>query len=189
MIDFLKIILIACMTISVVNCKNYKTENKIISNTNDTLLKNVDVEKTDKIYTELIDFNDSLKLRIDEKNISIIDNEGKTLFENNNIIRLADENKNCFSEGFEKVVCKNLYFTVEQQNCSNKYFINEYITFKQNKIENRFFLHKIGYVFRDKTNGNKTEKVFDRNDFGSVDFNDINLSLLYLELINKSSLK
>ncbi len=139
----------------------------------------------DTVISFLLD--NGFKINLNGKKISIFNPEEEPIATNNSIIKLKDENQNCLSEGFKKIVAKNSFFTIEQQNCSNKYYIDEYITFKYDKIQKKFFLHKLGYIYTDKSNLNKKKPniIFNNKDFGTLKFEDLNLKKLYIELINR----
>jgi len=98
-------------------------------------------------------------------------------------LRLQDENSNCFSEGFQTILSEGNHFTIKQQNCSNKYIIKEYITFKYTNNKNQIYLHEIQFIYIDKSN-NKIHKeyLFGTQDFGSITFNEVNLKSSYLLL-------
>jgi len=146
--------------------------------------KEKQIEKHDsKTYK----ISNRFKIKINNKNLSILDSKGKIVFVNDKIIRLKDENQQCMSQGFQNIVSKGDFFTVEQQNCSNKYIIGEYITFKYNKTAENYFLSKIGYIYIDKQNpdNKKEDKIFTPIDFGNIKLENVDIALLYVDLINK----
>lgn len=92
--------------------------------------------------------------------------------ENTNLIFKAPEN--CFSEGFQNIVFKNEYFTIEQTFC-NKYLVYAYTTFKFNKKNNELYLHKYGEEYiQDDNSPVKETKIWTKKDFGEIKINDIN---------------
>ncbi|UGU14790.1 hypothetical protein LS482_13925 [Sinomicrobium kalidii] len=140
--------------------------------------------ESDSLVYEL---NNELKAVVKQKDLRLVDKTGKLLGENNSIIRITDESGNCFSEGFRTIVSKGDYFTVEQQNCSNKYIIDEYITFKYDSVTKNYMLHKLGFVYSDKANPDtlEKEKIFSAKDFGKIKFSEFNLDSVYTEYVNK----
>jgi len=153
------------------------TENKILTDK---------IENT-KLQTNTYKLNNGQTILIENNKLSILNSKGKTILTNNNIIRVKDGNQQCISDGFQKITSKGDFFTVEQQNCSNKYIIGEYITFKYNKNSNNYHLSKIGYTYVDKKNPeNKiSDKIYTPNDFGEIKLKDLNHNSLYVDLINK----
>ncbi|MGO3183402.1 MAG: hypothetical protein ACTIJ9_11275 [Aequorivita sp.] len=145
------------------------------------------LEKRTKDST-VFNFQNGLSAIVSSKVIRIYDTHNALMAYNNNIIKLQDESHNCISEGFLDIVDKQNYFTIEQQSCSNKYFINEYITFIYFPKDSQIILHKLGYVFHDKMNpdAKPTEKKFSKIDFGEIGFDNTNIDSLYYSLINKS---
>jgi hypothetical protein len=80
---------------------------------------------------------------------------GTIIARNEQIIRLADENSSCPSEGFERIVAKGDYFTIKQQTCGGWSFIQEYITFHYVPASGQLMLHKYGRVATDRRDPNK----------------------------------
>lgn len=167
---------------SVIQQKNKVAKIKI----NKNKISTNKIENT-TLQTNTYKLNNGQTILIKNKKLSILDFQGKTILTNNNIIRLKDGNQQCMSEGFQKIVSKGDFFTVEQQNCSNKFIIGEYITFKYNKNSSNYYLSKIGYTYIDKKNPeNKiSDKIYTPNDFGKIKLKDLNHNSLYIVLINK----
>ncbi len=114
------------------------------------------------------------------KGLEVLDAAGKVVAANQDIVREADEDGNCPSNGFGRIVAKGDYFTIEQQTCGGMYFIDEYITFKAAK-DGKIYLHKFSIV---KTGRDDPEKsVPQRNlttkEFGQLELKDVQLRKLY----------
>lgn len=90
---------------------------------------------------------------------------------NNSII---PQNKfNCATEGFNTIVFKDNYFTIENQICSDYIEISSYITFKV--VGRDIFLHKYGETYFDKADHEKQipSKVWKSKNFGDVKFEKV----------------
>lgn len=90
---------------------------------------------------------------------------------NNSII---PQNKfNCATEGFNTIVFKDNYFTIENQICSDYIEISSYITFKV--VGRDIILHKYGETYFDKADHEKQipSKVWKSKDFGDVKFEKV----------------
>jgi hypothetical protein len=117
---------------------------------------------------------------VTNKTISIKNLEGTVVLSNSKLIRGLDENETCPSEGFMALVTKGNYFTIEQQNCSGWYYINEYITFKYSDVDNEFYLHKFGLQYIDRADPeNIEEKVVTPKQFESINFTHTSVDELY----------
>jgi len=118
---------------------------------------------------------------VKDKVITITAANGKPLFKNSTIIRKKDENGTCPSEGFLNIVSKGEYFTVEQQNCGGWCFVDEYITFKYLRKNEKIILYKFGLRYTDRSDPNKEipEKVFDHKQFGTLYFEQVHIDSLY----------
>lgn len=97
--------------------------------------------------------------------------------ENKNLVYSADNN--CVSEGFNNIVVKGNYFTIEAQSCYDyNVLVDGFTTFK---VENNdIFLYKYGEEYFDKSNHDKEipSKVWTQKDFSKVRFQDVNESFL-----------
>lgn len=127
------------------------------------------------------DLETGLKLIVEGHKVVIYGANGKQLAKNTAIIRRIDENPNCPSEGFIQVVSKGIYFTIEQQNCSGWYFIDEYITFKYIASNGKILLHKFGLQYSDRRDPDKVmrDKIYSQKDFGMLEFDKVQLDSLY----------
>lgn len=86
---------------------------------------------------------------------------------------------NCATEGFNNLVFKENYFTIENQLCSDYIEISSYITFKI--VDQNIFLHKYGETYFDKENHNKKipSKIWTIKDFGTKKFEDVTENYLF----------
>ena len=110
----------------------------------------------------------------------------KLITKNDHIIRLPQEEKTCSARGYTDIKSKGSYFTIEQQNCHKKFLIDEYTTFKYMSDTQNFFLHKIGLIYRDRTNPSEkvVKKVFTQKDLGKIRFDQLNIDSLYTKTMN-----
>lgn len=123
---------------------------------------------------------DGKRATISGKMIAIRD--GQTILtQNNTLVRLPDESRDCPSDGFQQIVSKGVYFTVEQQTCDRTHFINEYTTFLYDPSDTSIVLYRFGrqYINRNDPDKDITEKVLTSQDFGVVPFDKLDLSTLY----------
>jgi len=106
----------------------------------------------------------------------LINNKFQTWFENSNII--PKNNFNCAAEGFNRIVFKANYFTIEDYTCSDNISISTYTTFKV--FENKILLHKYGETYFDKVDHDKKipSKTWTQNDFHVIDFKDVTKEFL-----------
>lgn len=87
---------------------------------------------------------------------------------------------NCPSNGFENLVIKDNYFTIEQSICGGWDFISEYVTFKWDKEADIIILHKYSQSFTDRRDPNKEmpSKIYSNKDFGKVYFESFTQDLI-----------
>ena len=174
--------------ILIVGCKNTTDSNqKVVPVEKEKPLVNESVEHIlkDSILSYYMDIG--LLITVNEKNIDVVkQTDNKNIGSNSNIISYSDENQYCISDGFLDIIHKDVYFTIEQQNCSGWSFIDEYITFKYTEAEDEILLHKFGLIYLDRREPNKLipQKIFTPKDFGRIHFNDVHLDSLYLLLRN-----
>ncbi|EKT3967236.1 SH3 domain-containing protein [Flavobacterium psychrophilum] len=83
---------------------------------------------------------------------------------------------NCPSDGFQNLVVKDNFFTIEQNTCGGWYLIDEYTTFKYDRNTNQIVLHKFGQSFSDRKNPDKEipDTVLSNKNFGIVLFENFN---------------
>lgn len=83
---------------------------------------------------------------------------------------------NCPSDGFQNLVVKDNFFTIEQNTCGGWYLIDEYTTFKYDRNTNQIVLHKFGQSFSDRKNPDKEipDIILSNKNFGTVLFENFN---------------
>ncbi|WP_281631995.1 hypothetical protein [Flavobacterium luteolum] len=98
-------------------------------------------------------------------------NTFQTWYENNNIISKNDFN--CAAEGFNRIVFKGNYFTIEDYICSDNISISTYITF--NVFKDKILLHKYSQTYFDKADHDKKipSKTWTKKDFNDINFEDV----------------
>ncbi|SEO85076.1 hypothetical protein SAMN05444671_1233 [Flavobacterium sp. CF108] len=92
-------------------------------------------------------------------------------YENNNII--PKNNFNCVAEGFNRIVFKGNYFTIEDYICSDYISISTYTTFKV--FKDKILLHKYSQTYFDKADHDKKipSKTWTQKDFNDVNFENV----------------
>lgn len=90
--------------------------------------------------------------------------------ENNSLVF---EVSSCYSEGFQAVVTKGDYFTIEQQLCDGHLLMFSYMTFVYR--DNEIYLHKYSHTYFDKADHDREipQKSWTVKDFGTVKFEDV----------------
>lgn len=113
-------------------------------------------------------------------------NTFQTWYINNGII--PKNNFNCAAEGFNTIVFKSNYFTIENQICSSYIEISSYTTFKV--IDHKILLHKYGETYFDKAEHDKKipPRTWTTKDFGEVKFEDVSQRFI-INLIQKDPKK
>jgi hypothetical protein len=96
-----------------------------------------------------------LRARVQGSEVVITNGAGAVVARNSKLIRREDEDQSCPSDGFERMVAKGDYFTIEQQTCGGWFFIKEYITFRYVRASGKIVLHKYGRVATDRRDPNK----------------------------------
>ena len=187
-----KIIWLFIFLINLNGCKKIENSNQIKEEINTSensevflnLKKSKDKNKIETILEKIYEINDSTTIKINNYSIEILINNES--FSTNNKILRKRKQQNCIAEGFKDLVSKNKYFTIEKQNCSNKYLIEEYITFKLEKEFNEILLHALGYSYVSKMNPNEkiSDKVFRTEDFGKIKFENVDTDRLFVKLMN-----
>lgn len=89
-------------------------------------------------------------------------------------------NDNCPADGYQSVVSKNSYFTIEQTYCLDFKYVYSYTTFFVNQSTSKILLHKFGEEYTDRSNPDKKKqsKVWTKKDFGDVEFENVNEDFL-----------
>lgn len=92
--------------------------------------------------------------------------------ENTKII--CSYNDNCTADGFQKIVSKNNYFTIEQNYCKDFMFVQSYTTFKIDNNGN-ILLHKYGEEYTDRSNPDNNIPAIIKTvkDFGIIKFENV----------------
>jgi hypothetical protein len=90
-----------------------------------------------------------------------------------NDLIIPKNNFNCATEGFNTIVFKDNYFTIENQICSDYIEISSYTTFKV--IGRNIILHKYGETYFDKAEHDRQipSKTWGIKDFTNVNFEDV----------------
>ena len=93
----------------------------------------------------------------------------------NNIGAILDIGDNCSADGYQRIVCKDKFFTIEQVFCSDQIYVKAYVTFIYNKEEDGFFLFKYGEEYTDRQNPDQIipDKIWSQKDFGKIQFSDV----------------
>lgn len=101
-------------------------------------------------------------------------NDNYLVYKNLNIIYTS--NSTCPSDGFQSLIVKDNYFTIEQNTCGGWYLIDEYTTFKFDTTSNEIVLHKFGQSFTDRKDPNKDvpDSVLSIKNFGKILFENFN---------------
>ncbi|SDI15764.1 hypothetical protein [Chryseobacterium jejuense] len=97
--------------------------------------------------------------------------------------KVLEGNSNCPDTSLDNIVLKNNYFTIEKYNCTDKYYLKEYITFKFDKD---LLLHKYSIEFTDRYDPDRSipNKNYTSRDFGNIKFENVNREFL-INLLNK----
>ncbi|MPS72950.1 MAG: DUF3828 domain-containing protein [Chryseobacterium sp.] len=103
----------------------------------------------------------------------ILYKNGNKITENKNLIFLY--NDNCPADGFQKVVSKHNYFTIEQSYCKDFLFVSSYTTFKVDTKTKNVYLYKYGEEYTDRSNPDRDipAKIKTVEDFGTIKFEDV----------------
>ena len=83
----------------------------------------------------------------------------------------------CPDTSLDQIVFKDQFFTIEKYNCSNDFYLKEYITFK---YTNEIVLHKysVEYTSRKDPDENIKTDHFTTKDFGKVKFENVDKGFL-----------
>jgi hypothetical protein len=110
------------------------------------------------------------------------------IYDNSKIV--FNDDTNCPVDGYNSIVSKNNYFTIEQNICADFQFVNTYTTFKIDEITNEIFLHKYGQKYSDRSNPDRVipDKTWTVKDFGKVNFVDFNKKFV-IDLIQNNPKK
>ena len=121
-----------------------------------------------------------LRAQVRGSDLVITNGAGVVVARNSKLIRGEDENQRCPSDGFERIVSKGDYFTIEQQTCGGWLFIQEYITFHYVKASGAIVLHKYGRVPTDRRDPNKVmpAELYTAKQLGQRPFAQVTKALL-----------
>jgi hypothetical protein len=121
-----------------------------------------------------------LRATLQGHEVAITTAKGVLIARNKQLIRLATDARDCPLDGFYAIVTKGNYFTIEQQNCSGWFFINEYMTFRYVPNTRKIELYKFGLTFTDRRAPNKIipDKIFTNKQFGQRHFGQVTLAEL-----------
>ena len=108
----------------------------------------------------------------------ILYKNGKKIAQSNNLIH--PYNDNCPADGFQRLVSKNNYFTIEQSYCKEFLFVSSYTTFKIDEKSGYILLHKYGEIYTDRSNPDQSisDKTWTEKDFGVIKFEYVTEELL-----------
>lgn len=108
----------------------------------------------------------------------ILYKNGKKIVQSNNLIH--PYNDNCPADGFQRLVSKNNYFTIEQSYCKEFLFVSSYTTFKIDEKSGYILLHKYGEIYTDRSNPDQSisDKTWTEKDFGVIKFEYVTEELL-----------
>ena len=97
--------------------------------------------------------------------------------------KVLEGNANCPDISLDNIALKNNYFTIEKYNCTDKFYLKEYITFKFDKD---LLLHKYSIELTDRHDPDKSipNKNYTSKDFGNVKFENVDREFL-INLLNK----
>ena len=149
---------------------------KMLNNYN--LLKNLKYDiNNDKLIDELNVYEPKINSLKDFPVVVLINNGNNNYieFQNSNIV--LPINSNCLSDGFQNLVIKDNYFTIEQNICGGWFFADQYTTFKYDLKTNKIMLHKQSKSLTDRKDPDKEipNEVLTVKDFGNVEFQNYNL--------------
>lgn len=121
-----------------------------------------------------------LQAQVHGADMVISNGAGAVVARNSKLIRREDENQRCPSDGFERIVAKGDYFTIEQQTCGGWFFFKEYITFRYVKASGKIMLYKYGRVPTDRRDPSKVvpAELYTAKHLGQRPFAQVTKALL-----------
>ncbi|AZA95951.1 hypothetical protein [Chryseobacterium shandongense] len=136
------------------------------------------ISNEDLVDKSLITSNENqhFSITVDKNKVVTVNlKKEKTKYINSNIL---EGNMNCPDTSLDEIILKNNYFTIQKYNCNDKFFLKEYITFKQGA--NGIFLYKYGVEQTDKYNPDKILPIknYGVNDFGIIQFKYVDKEFL-----------
>lgn len=111
----------------------------------------------------------------------ILEKKGNDYVEIKRNLNLVFEyDDNCPANGYESIISKGNYFTIQQSSCVDFLFVNCYTTFKIDELSNEILLHKYGEEYLDRSNPDKQipSKTWSTKDFGILKFENVNWNAL-----------
>lgn len=99
---------------------------------------------------------------------------------------VEDLDDNCPADGFQKIVSKLNYFTVESTVCQDNFYLTHFTTFKYSKESDNVTLHKFGIkkINRQNPNQKYVDKIYTVKEFGRILFEEFSIEKLKLKLKN-----
>lgn len=84
-------------------------------------------------------------------------------------------NDNCPADGFQGIISKNNYFTMEQTYCLDFKYVYSYTTFKINEKSNNILLHKFSETYTNRSNPDEIipNRIWTIKDFGEIKFENV----------------
>lgn len=84
-------------------------------------------------------------------------------------------NDNCPADGFQALVGKKTFFTLEQTYCLDFKYVYSYTTFNIDEKSGNIVLHKFSETYTSRNNPDKKipGRIWTKNDFGKVMFEDV----------------
>ena len=118
--------------------------------------------------------SDLFQLGVNEDMLSVKVKGSVKEYVNDNIL---EGYASCPDTSLDQIVFKDQFFTIEKYNCSNDFYLKEYITFK---YTNEIVLHKysVEYTSRKDPDENIKTDHFTTKDFGKVKFENVDKGFL-----------
>ncbi|MEZ0128681.1 hypothetical protein AB9T88_02310 [Flavobacterium sp. LBUM151] len=142
----------------------------------DSIILNIE-NKTIKILA--LEKNNNRNIEISQHNslpVIILEKNG------NSFIKIGENKKvffayndNCPADGFQGLVGKDNYFTIEQTYCLDFKFVYSYTTFKIDSKSGDILLHKFSETYTSRNNQNEKipNRIWTKKDFGTVIFTNV----------------
>lgn len=118
--------------------------------------------------------SDLFQVRVSEDLLSVKIKSSAEKYVNNNIL---EGYASCLDATLDQIVFKDQFFTIEKNNCSNSFYLKEYITFK---YTNEIALHKYSVEYTSRKDPDEDIKFdhFTTKDFGKVKFENVDKDFL-----------
>jgi len=84
-------------------------------------------------------------------------------------------NDNCPADGFQGIIGKDNYFTLEQTYCLDFKYVYSYTTFKIDEKSGDIILHKFSETYTSRNNPDEKipTRIWTKKDFGNVEFENV----------------